>query len=56
VACLPNQTIRQLQAKLIDSTSLIAVVLDQPGGKLLGVVTLHDLLRAEVGFAKETSG
>lgn len=50
--CLPNQTIRELQAGLIDSTSLIALVLDKPDGKLLGLVTLHDLLRAEVGMAR----
>src|SRR5262249_49775695 len=55
VTCLPHETIRDLQAKLIGSTSLIAVVVDQPGGRLLGLVTLHDLLRAEVAIAKESS-
>jgi len=52
VICLPHQTIRELQGKLIESTSLIVVILDQPGGRLLGLVTLHDLLRAEVAIAK----
>jgi CIC family chloride channel protein len=51
VTCLPHQTIRELQDKLIESTSLIVVVLDQPGGRALGLVTLHDLLRAEVTIA-----
>jgi chloride channel protein, CIC family len=50
--CLPHQTIRELQGSLIESTSLMTVVLDQPGGKVLAVVTLHDLLRAEVAIAK----
>jgi CIC family chloride channel protein len=56
VTCLPHQTIRDLQSKLIDSTSLMAVVLDRPGGQILGLVTLHDLLRAEVAIAKESVG
>jgi CIC family chloride channel protein len=56
VTCLPAQTIRELQSKLIDSASLLVVVLDQPGGKVLGLVTLHDLLRAEVAIAKEGIG
>jgi CIC family chloride channel protein len=54
VICLPHQTIRELQAKLIESTSLMTVILDQPGGRLLGLVTLHDLLRAEVAIASGT--
>ena len=53
VACSPNQTIRELQGKLIESASLMAVVVSQDNGKVLGVVTLHDLLRAEAAFAKE---
>jgi CIC family chloride channel protein len=56
VTCLPNQTIRELQSKLIDSTSLMVVVLNQPEGTVLGLVTLHDLLRAEVAIAKEGVG
>lgn len=53
ITCLPQQTIRELQGKLIESTSLIAIILDRPGGQVLGLVTLHDMLRAEVAFAKE---
>lgn len=53
VTCFPNQTVRQLQSKLIESTSLMAVVVNQNDGNVLGLVTLHDLLRAEVAFAKE---
>ncbi|HLH55966.1 MAG TPA: chloride channel protein [Verrucomicrobiae bacterium] len=51
VTCLPEQTIRQLQSKLIESSSLMVVLVDQPAGKILGLVTLHDLLRAEVAMA-----
>jgi CIC family chloride channel protein len=53
VTCLPQQTIGQLQGKLIESTSLMVVILDQPAGRVLGLVTLHDLLRAQVAFARE---
>jgi CIC family chloride channel protein len=55
VTCLPQQTIRELEAKLIESTSLVAVLLEQPGGKVLGLVTLHDLLRAQTSMAGGTA-
>ena len=54
VTCLPHQTVRELQRKLIDSTSLMVILLDKPEGQVLGLVTLHDLLRAEVAIAKQT--
>jgi len=46
VTCLRKDSIAELQARLIESNSLIVVLLDRPGGQMLGVVTLHDLLRA----------
>jgi len=53
VTCLPHQTIRELQSLLIDSTAFMVVLLDEPNGKILGLITLHDLLRAEVSVAKD---
>jgi CIC family chloride channel protein len=53
VTCLPHQTIRELQGKLIDSNSLMVVLLDKPAGQVIGLITLHDLLRAEAAMAKE---
>jgi CIC family chloride channel protein len=50
--CLREQTIRDLQRLLIESASQFVVVQDRPGGKTLGLVTLHDLLRAEVEKGK----
>ena len=50
--CLREQTIRDLQHLLIESASQFVVVLDRPDGKVLGLVTLHDLLRAEVEKGK----
>ena len=46
--CLPGQTVRELQVLLVESPSNFVVLLDEDGGKVLGIVTLHDLLRAEV--------
>jgi CIC family chloride channel protein len=46
--CLRGQTISDLQRLLIESTSQFVVVLDRADGQIIGLVTLHDLLRAEV--------
>lgn len=48
--CEPRQTIRELQTLLLDSPTGMAMVCDGP--KLLGVVTLHDLLRAQMNAAQ----
>ncbi|HUD82157.1 MAG TPA: chloride channel protein [Candidatus Saccharimonadales bacterium] len=45
--CRPDQTILELQKLLIDSTTQYVVVTDRDGG-IQGVITLHDLLRAQV--------
>jgi CIC family chloride channel protein len=50
----PSQSVQDLQAKLIESGVGIVVLLDRPGGKILGLVTLHDLLRAQTAFAKDS--
>ena len=50
--CRREETIRDLQRLLIESASQFVVVLDRPDGKILGLVTLHDLLRAEVEKGK----
>jgi CIC family chloride channel protein len=50
ISCPPHRTIRELQALLIDSTTLFAVVTSEGDGKVLGVLTLHDLLRAEMAL------
>jgi chloride channel protein, CIC family len=50
-SCRADQTIRELQTLLINSTTQFVVVLDD-NGALQGVITLHDLLRAEVQKAE----
>jgi CIC family chloride channel protein len=49
--CCGDQTIRELQTLLIDSTTQFVVVRDE-NGAVQGVITLHDLLRAEVQKAE----
>jgi CIC family chloride channel protein len=56
VTCLRSDTVRDLQRKLIESTSLMAVILDAPAGRVIGVLTLHDLLRAEAALASASGG
>jgi CIC family chloride channel protein len=46
--CQPNQSIRELHTLLIESPTHFVVLCDETREKVLGVVTLHDLLRAEV--------
>lgn len=45
--CRPADTILELQKLLIDSTTQFVVVTDEKGA-VQGVITLHDLLRAQV--------
>ncbi|MDB6110595.1 MAG: chloride channel protein, partial [Pedosphaera sp.] len=54
VTCVSSDTVGELQTRLIESTALVVVLLDEPGGKVLGLITLHDVLRAEVSLAKES--
>ncbi len=56
VTCLRNQSVAELQARLIESNSMIVVLLDRPGGQVLGVVTLHDLLRAQAAMSASGVG
>jgi CIC family chloride channel protein len=52
--CTPNQSIRELQMLLIGSTTQIVVVIDGTEGRPIALVTLHDLLRAQVQKASES--
>jgi len=51
VTCRPNQSIRELQMLLIDSTTGVVLLTDRVDGRVIGLVTLHDLFRAEVSIA-----
>ena len=52
IRCEPRQTIRELQTLLLESPTGMALVCDPSDGKLLGIVTLHDLLRAQINAAQ----
>jgi len=51
--CLRTDPIDKAQRKLVDSTDGIVLILDRTGGQVTGLVTLHDLLRAQQNFAAE---
>jgi CIC family chloride channel protein len=47
----PHHTVRQLQSMLVEATLHFAVVLDENDSRIIAVVTLHDLLRAQLAHA-----
>jgi len=49
--CRPGDSIRGCQNLLIESPTETLVVSDAPEGKVLGIVTLHDILRAQVSMS-----
>lgn len=51
--CLREQTVAELQHLLIESDTHFVVVLERKEGDVIGLVTLHDLLRAESAMAQK---
>ncbi len=53
--CTAETTLRQVQMMMIESTGQLVVVVDQHGSdaRVIGLLTLHDILRAEMVFARE---
>jgi CIC family chloride channel protein len=51
VTCLRTDTVQKLQRLLIESNHEMVLVLDRADGNVIGLVTLHDLLRAENSIA-----
>ncbi len=56
MTCLRNQSVVELQTRLIESNSMIVLLVEGPGGQVLGVVTLHDLLRAQAAMSEAGAG
>lgn len=54
-SCLADTPLREVQARLIEAPNHFMVVVDRltEGGRPIGVLTLHDILRAEMLFARE---
>lgn len=53
--CRPTHTIREIQMMLIESTTGMLLLTDASGSKLIGLVTLHDLLRTQVSMVDNTN-
>ena len=47
----PNESIRGIQSRIIDSRTGMVVLCDEKQA-LLGVITLHDLLRAQLAYGE----
>jgi CIC family chloride channel protein len=52
VTCLPDQTIREVADRFLDTPSGFMVVVDPGTAAVRGVLTLHDLLRAQAALAE----
>ncbi len=50
LTCGPGETIRESQSRLIESATGTIAITDHVNGNVLAVVTLHDLLRAQVAL------
>jgi CIC family chloride channel protein len=53
ITCNPAKAIRELQQLLVESTTLFIVVQNVDDGAVHGIVTLHDVLRAELRLAND---
>ena len=51
--CLRTDSIAHVQRQLVDSLYGVVLVLERDAGRVAGLVTLHDLLRAQQGFAAQ---
>ncbi|HVN71738.1 MAG TPA: chloride channel protein [Desulfomonilia bacterium] len=50
VFCYPDQTVKDVGNKFIESPSGVIVLIDEETGNITGIVTLHDLLRAQASI------
>ncbi|MBL9203742.1 MAG: chloride channel protein [Opitutaceae bacterium] len=51
VTCSPATSVREVATKIVNSPSGI-IILTDPTENVLGVITMHDLLRAQMNFAR----
>lgn len=45
--CLPDESIREIGDRFIQSAVPVLVVVDPQDGTVRGIITLHDLIRAQ---------
>ena len=53
LTCLRDETIGRAQALLIESAHGIVLILEAADGLVIGLLTLHDLLRAQDALAQQ---
>jgi chloride channel protein, CIC family len=51
VTCSPEQTVREVGDKFIQSSINVLVVVSREGGVIQGIITLHDLIRAQASVS-----
>jgi CIC family chloride channel protein len=51
--CHPDATLRDVETRLIESKTGFLLLQNQPGEPLTGILTLHDILRAQQAAAEE---
>jgi CIC family chloride channel protein len=51
--CAPDLTLRAVEMELIESKTGFLLLQEQPDGPLVGILTLHDILRAQQAAAEE---
>ena len=51
--CRPELSLREVELQLIESKTGFLLLQAQPGGPLVGILTLHDILRAQQAAAEE---
>jgi len=54
--CPPDLSLREVETRLIESQTGFLVIQEQPTGPLLGILTLHDILRAQQTAAEAGLG
>lgn len=52
VLCVPTASLREAQVRLMESPTGMVLLQNWPGGPVEGLLTLHDLLRAEMAAAE----
>ncbi len=48
--CHPEQTVREIGKKFLESSTLVLIVIDKKSKQVRGIVTLHDLIRAQAAI------
>ena len=51
--CSSTLSLREVETRLIESQTGLVLLQDQPDGPLVGILTLHDILRAQQAAAEE---